>query len=120
MPKIDFEEGWRFVHKGIKKLQDNLEGLPDTHVTSNDYIMLYTAIFNMCTRNPHDYREELYEKYKQVIPEYITSTVRNIAKLTSCIFTMGLKLIRRMIDFVITIGRLCLDNLKITERNRME
>ncbi|KAL5065405.1 hypothetical protein RYX36_027142 [Vicia faba] len=74
-PIIDFEEGWSFVQKRIKKLQDNLEGLPDTHLSSEDYIMLYTNIYNICTVNHHNYSEQLCEKYKEVIHEYITSTV---------------------------------------------
>ncbi|XP_058731340.1 cullin-1-like [Vicia villosa] len=74
---FDFEERWSFMQKRIKKLQDNLEGLPDTHLTSEDNIMLYTTVYNICALKSYDdiYSELVYEKYKQVFPEYINSTV---------------------------------------------
>ncbi|XP_058723819.1 cullin-1-like [Vicia villosa] len=71
-PVFDFEERWSYVQKRIKKLQDNLEGLHDTHLTSEDNIMLYTNIYNMCVAKGGYH---VYEKYKKVIHEYISSTV---------------------------------------------
>lgn len=41
---IYFEEGWNFVQKGIKKLQNNLEGLPGPSLTSVDHTLLYTYV----------------------------------------------------------------------------
>lgn len=33
----------------------------------------------MCTQKPpHDYSQQLYDKYRESFEEYITSTVRNI------------------------------------------
>ncbi|CAL5198855.1 unnamed protein product [Lathyrus oleraceus] len=71
-PRIDFEEGWNYVQKRIKKLLNNLEGLPDTHLSSEDNIMIYTNIYNICTR---DCSKQVYDKYKEVIYDYIRSTV---------------------------------------------
>lgn len=39
---IDLDQGWDFMLKGIKKLKNILEGLPEPQFTSDDYMMLYT------------------------------------------------------------------------------
>lgn len=39
----------------------------------------------MCTQKPpHDYSQQLYDKYREAFEEYITSTVRNIGLLRWC------------------------------------
>lgn len=120
---IDLEQGWEFMQKGITKLKNILEGLPEPQFSSEDYMMLYTypllcyfffmpvcmhvswsmflfglllpsffvivivivlkflyrTIYNMCTQKPpHDYSQQLYDKYRESFEEYITSTVSNI------------------------------------------
>ncbi|KOM33528.1 hypothetical protein LR48_Vigan01g308400 [Vigna angularis] len=73
---IDLEQGWDFMQKGITKLKNILEGLPETQFSSEDYMMLYTTIYNMCTQKPpHDYSQQLYDKYRESFEEYIVSTV---------------------------------------------
>uniref|UniRef100_A0A5B6Z319 Cullin-1 n=1 Tax=Davidia involucrata TaxID=16924 RepID=A0A5B6Z319_DAVIN len=74
---IELEEGWEFMQKGITKLKKVLEGLPpELQFSSEEYMMLYTTIYNMCTQKPpHDYSQQLYEKYKEAFEEYINSTV---------------------------------------------
>ncbi|XP_056168667.1 cullin-1-like [Syzygium oleosum] len=70
---INLEQGWEFVQKGITKL---LEGLPEPQFTSEDYIMIYATIYNMCTQKPpHDYSQQLYDKYGESFEEYINSVV---------------------------------------------
>ena len=39
---IDLEQGWEFMLKGITKLKNILEGLPEPQFSSEDYMMLYT------------------------------------------------------------------------------
>ncbi|XP_020275234.1 cullin-1-like isoform X2 [Asparagus officinalis] len=64
------------MEKGITKLKNILEGLPEPQFSSEDYMMLYTTIYNMCTQKPpHDYSQQLYEKYKESFEEYIMATV---------------------------------------------
>lgn len=64
------------MQKGITKLKRILEGLPESPFSSEEYMMLYTTIYNMCTQKPpHDYSQQLYDKYKQAFEEYISSTV---------------------------------------------
>ncbi|XP_057474544.1 cullin-1 [Actinidia eriantha] len=73
---IELEEGWDFMEKGITKLRRILEGLPEVQFSSEEYMMLYTTIYNMCTQKPpHDYSQQLYEKYKEAFEEYINSMV---------------------------------------------
>ncbi|KAK6117363.1 hypothetical protein DH2020_048881 [Rehmannia glutinosa] len=73
---IDLDQGWDFMQKGITKLKNILEGLPEPQFSSEDYMMLYTTIYNMCTQKPpHDYSQQLYDKYRESFEEYITSTV---------------------------------------------
>lgn len=73
---IDLEQGWEFMQKGITKLKNILEGLPEPQFSSEDYMMLYTTIYNMCTQKPpHDYSQQLYDKYKESFEEYISFTV---------------------------------------------
>ncbi|XP_047316092.1 cullin-1 [Impatiens glandulifera] len=73
---IELEQGWEFMQKGITKLKNILEGLPEPQFSSEDYMMLYTTIYNMCTQKPpHDYSQQLYDKYREAFEEYIVSTV---------------------------------------------
>lgn len=73
---IELEQGWQFMERGITKLKKILEEIPEPPFCGEDYIMLYTTIYNMCTQKPpHDYSQQLYDNYKQVIVDYIGSTV---------------------------------------------
>ncbi|XP_047340942.1 cullin-1-like [Impatiens glandulifera] len=73
---IELDEGWLFMQRGIMKLKRLLEGLPESNFSSEEYMMLYTTIYNMCTQKPpHDYSQQLYEKYREAFEEYINSTV---------------------------------------------
>lgn len=45
---IDLEQGWEFMQKGITKLKNILEGLPEAQFSSEDYMMLYTYPFLCC------------------------------------------------------------------------
>ncbi|XP_021748767.1 cullin-1-like [Chenopodium quinoa] len=73
---IELEQGWEFMEKGITKLKRILEGLQEPPFNSEDYMMLYTTIYNMCTQKPpHDYSQQLYDNYKQAFVDYINSTV---------------------------------------------
>lgn len=41
----ELEQGWEFMQKGITKLKNILEGLPEPQFCSEDYMMLYTYPF---------------------------------------------------------------------------
>lgn len=73
---IELETGWEFMQKGITKLKNILEGIPEQQFSSEEYIMLYTTIYNMCTQKPpQDYSQQLYDRYRESFEEYITSMV---------------------------------------------
>lgn len=73
---IELETGWEFMQKGITKLKNILEGIPEQQFNSEEYIMLYTTIYNMCTQKPpQDYSQQLYDRYRDSFEEYITSMV---------------------------------------------
>ncbi|KAE8009557.1 hypothetical protein FH972_005988 [Carpinus fangiana] len=73
---IELDQGWEYMENGITKLKRILEGLPEPHFSPEEYMMLYTTIYNMCTQKPpHDYSQQLYDKYREAFEEYITSTV---------------------------------------------
>lgn len=72
----DLDQGWEYMQRGITKLKRILERLPEPPFSSEEYMMLYTTIYNMCTQKPpYDYSQQLYDKYKDAFDEYITSTV---------------------------------------------
>eukprot|EP00253_Pinus_taeda_P026395 PITA_26395 len=80
---IELEQGWTHMRKGIAKLKNILEGIPEQPFTSDEYSNLYTTIYNMCTQKvPFDYSQQLYERYKEAFVEYINSLVYQELKTT--------------------------------------
>ncbi|RAL39099.1 hypothetical protein DM860_011585 [Cuscuta australis] len=72
---IELNEGLEFMQKGISKLKKIMEGESESFI-SEEYILLYTTIYNMCTQKPpHDFSQQLYEKYKEAFDDYINSVV---------------------------------------------
>ncbi|EXB40823.1 hypothetical protein L484_009068 [Morus notabilis] len=83
---IELEEGWAYMQRGITKLKRILEELPEPPFTGEEYMMLYTTIYNMCTQKPpHDYSQQLYDKYREVFEEYITSTKTRFLGVMTCV-----------------------------------
>ncbi|KAG2429454.1 hypothetical protein HYH02_014036 [Chlamydomonas schloesseri] len=73
---IELAEGWSFMEKGIQKLIRLLEGEPEDQFNAEQYMHLYTTIYNMCTQKPpHDYSEQLYSKYRDAFNKYINDKV---------------------------------------------
>ncbi|KAJ6962609.1 cullin-1-like isoform X1 [Populus alba x Populus x berolinensis] len=72
---IELEQGWEYMQKGITKLKGILDGSLE-QFNSEEYMMLYTTIYDMCTQKPpNDYSQQLYDKYREAFQEYINSTV---------------------------------------------
>ncbi|KAI3982458.1 hypothetical protein MKX01_006816 [Papaver californicum] len=66
----------KVMQTGITKLIRILEGLPEPQFNSDDHMMLYTTCYNMCTqKHPHNYSQQLYEKYIEAFENYINETV---------------------------------------------
>ncbi|KAL2608272.1 hypothetical protein R1flu_026845 [Riccia fluitans] len=73
---IELEAGWTTMQKGITKLRNLLEGVPEQQFNSEEYMMLYTTIYDMCTQKPpQDYSQQLYDRYKESFEEYINTMV---------------------------------------------
>ncbi|KAL4384209.1 hypothetical protein GQ457_15G021860 [Hibiscus cannabinus] len=65
---IEWEQGWDVVWKNITKLTKILEGQPEEPFNKEEYMVLYKTLYNMCTQKPHNYCQQLYENYRQVLP----------------------------------------------------
>jgi len=73
---IELEEGWETMQRGITKLKRLLEGEPEEQFNVEEYMNLYTTIYNMCTQKPpHDYSEQLYARYRDSFTRYINQQV---------------------------------------------
>ncbi|GAY56507.1 hypothetical protein CUMW_172440 [Citrus unshiu] len=48
---IEFNEGWEYIQKGIRKLKRILEGLREPPFSSEEYMALHITIYNMCSQN---------------------------------------------------------------------
>jgi len=73
---INLEDGWSFMQNGIEKLRKILEDDAQEPFTPEEYINLYTTIYNMCTQKPpHDFSQQLYERYREAFNAYIISDV---------------------------------------------
>ncbi|XP_021295984.1 cullin-1-like [Herrania umbratica] len=73
---IGLEEGLGYMQDGITKIQTVLEGRPEPPFNSEEYMKLYTTIYNMCVQSPpHDHTQQIYDKYREAIQGYITSMV---------------------------------------------
>ncbi|KAL3827853.1 hypothetical protein ACJIZ3_016655 [Penstemon smallii] len=73
---IMFDEGWSIMETGISKLKTILDGNEETSFKSEEYMVLYTNIYNMCVQKPpYEYSQELYDKYQECIKEYIRDRV---------------------------------------------
>lgn len=54
-------------------------GLMELMNATYDVFHVCRTIYNMCTQKPpHDYSQQLYDKYRESFEEYIISSVRNI------------------------------------------
>uniref|UniRef100_A0A6V7QQE6 Cullin family profile domain-containing protein n=1 Tax=Ananas comosus var. bracteatus TaxID=296719 RepID=A0A6V7QQE6_ANACO len=76
MVVMEFEVGWGFVEEGIRKIKNILQGRDETNFSAKAYINFYTIVYRMCSqKSPYLYDKDLYDKYKAVFEDYITSVV---------------------------------------------
>ena len=73
---IELEEGWAFIYKSIIELRKRLEArYPNCQVTVDESLVLYTIVHSMCTQKGRSYSDQLYDRCRDSIKEYITSMV---------------------------------------------
>ncbi|XP_060174870.1 cullin-1-like [Lycium barbarum] len=119
---IEFEEGWDVIQEGIKKLKRILEGQQESF-SSEEYMMLYTYVYYMCTqRAPHNYSQQLYDKYKEALDKYINSTVLPALREKQDAEFMLRELVKRWVDHKLMVRLLsrffhCLDVKFLTIRS---
>ncbi|GMY16843.1 cullin-1 [Fagus crenata] len=84
MTTIELDQGWESIENVITKLKSFLEwspgldGSPKPEFTVEECMMIYShrTVYDMCRQKPpHDYSQQLYDKYREVFEEYISSTV---------------------------------------------
>ncbi|KAJ3669273.1 hypothetical protein LUZ60_011223 [Juncus effusus] len=79
--QVDIETGWATLQKGIDKLVsfiDNNGVKPnptESPFTADEYMLLYTTVYDLCRRGTETHIKELYNRYKIVFQDYIRSRV---------------------------------------------
>lgn len=67
---IEWEQGWSYMQAEITKLKRIIQGLSEPQFGTEDYMMLYATVYNMCTQNPpYDYSQQLYDKYRETFQD---------------------------------------------------
>ncbi|CAO2179951.1 unnamed protein product [Urochloa humidicola] len=75
-PPIELEVGWARMQAGIDRVKRILADEPGVSFNSEQYMSLYTTAYDMCTQKPpHDYSQQMYERYRMALDKYITSDV---------------------------------------------
>ncbi|KAM7469650.1 hypothetical protein LguiA_007833 [Lonicera macranthoides] len=74
---VTLEEGMTIVEKGIAKATMIMDGYPSYELfTSEEYMMVYHCVYTMCVQHPpHDYSQQLYERFKRALEETICAKV---------------------------------------------
>ncbi|XP_026438905.1 cullin-1-like [Papaver somniferum] len=120
---IELEEGWEYMQKGITKVINIIEGVPDESPMDVElYMMLSTTVYNMGTQKPpHDYSGQLYERYTGVYNDYLQSKVLPAIQEKSDDASMSRQIVKRWDNHKVMVNTLCkifryLDRLYIRPR----
>ncbi|XP_050368069.1 cullin-1-like [Argentina anserina] len=74
---IYFDKGWSSLQEGITKLTKILEGATggSCHFSPDEYMAIYSTIYDMCTQNSPNYSQQLYDKYGASLKDYAAAAV---------------------------------------------
>ncbi|KAL0460819.1 UNVERIFIED_CONTAM: Cullin-1 [Sesamum latifolium] len=74
---LTFEEAWPFLQEeAINRIIDGLDGVEKRQFTSEEYMRIYTTVYNVCQPNPFGPEvQKLYDQYKKTFEDYISSKV---------------------------------------------
>ncbi|XP_011090310.1 cullin-1-like [Sesamum indicum] len=74
---LTFEEAWPFLQEeAINRIIDGLDGVETRQFTSEEYMRIYTTVYNVCEPNPIGPEvQKLYDYYKKTFEDYISSKV---------------------------------------------
>lgn len=78
--KLSFDESWALMEQGIAKLKKILKGLPEPPFASEEYMTLYTIVYDLCSielpsAQDCSYSQLLYTKYGEVFEEHMQSDI---------------------------------------------
>ncbi|CAN4091348.1 unnamed protein product [Withania somnifera] len=76
-PTLSFEQGWPILQEeGINRLILIVEGDTSSKFSSQDYMHLYTTVYNMCDNNPAGPEaQKLYLQYKKTMEDIVSSKI---------------------------------------------
>ncbi len=72
---VEMEEGWNTINPEIENLvnkvwSDNDSNPKNVSFSNEEYMKVYLVVYTMCTQKPpHNYSEQLYQKYIQIIEQ---------------------------------------------------
>jgi len=78
---ILLEDGWEKLKTGaVQKiegiLEDMKEGVYKNKITTDEYSMLYTTVYTMCTQKPpNNWSEQLYNNYVEAVKDYLSARI---------------------------------------------
>ncbi|KAL0370216.1 UNVERIFIED_CONTAM: Cullin-1 [Sesamum angustifolium] len=74
---LTFDEAWPFLQEeAINRIIDGLDGVEKRQFTSEEYMRIYTTVYNVCEPNPSGPEaQKLYDHYKKTFEDYISSKV---------------------------------------------
>lgn len=76
-PTLSFQQGWPILQEeAINRVILLVEGDTSSKFSSQDYMRLYTTVYNMCDKNPAGPEaHKLYLQYKKTMEDYVSSKV---------------------------------------------
>ncbi|TVU10729.1 hypothetical protein EJB05_44275, partial [Eragrostis curvula] len=76
---VELEEGWRFLASSLAKIRRAVDGGGEG-LSVEENMQTYTTVYCMCKQAaPHNYSQQLYQRYKDDLDDYIKSTTsRNV------------------------------------------
>jgi len=78
---ILLEDGWEKLKVGaVQKIEGILEDMRDgvykNKITTDEYSMLYTTVYTMCTQKPpNNWSEQLYNNYVEAVKDYLSARI---------------------------------------------
>ncbi|CAL5075372.1 unnamed protein product [Urochloa decumbens] len=73
---VGLEKGWSFVATGLAKIRRAIDDGGGEGLSGEEYMQVLTTVYCMCTQaSPRNYSEQLYQRYKDDLDDYIKSTI---------------------------------------------
>ncbi|KAI3833323.1 hypothetical protein MKW98_006422 [Papaver atlanticum] len=100
---IELEEGWSTIQNQIANLINIIEGVPGSPMDAS----IHSTVYTMCTqRDPFDYSEDLYERYKGVYNDYLSCKVLPAIQEKNDV-SMLQEFVKRWANHKVMVSKLC-------------